>query len=465
MKISKYLRQACAFSALLACTGPARQPNLVVITVDTLRADSLGVYGNPDGHTPFIDAFAAGAVVFENALTAIGTTIPSHATLFTGLYPKHHGVRWNGDALDDGFTTLAELLGDAGYETAAFVSWPSMLRAGGLGQGFVFSDPVKLESGLSAGSGDAVNELAIPWIASLIEQPFFLWLHYFETHSPYRLTPFAREKLAGYRGPLAAGAPTRTFYALGREIPWTPREARALRVLYDGEVREADRLVGQVLDALRRRDLISGTIVVITSDHGQALGEHGQVGHGSLLSQPVLHVPLMVYLPGVAPRRVPARVGLVDLLPFLLELLELPPPPNLDGRSLAPILTGDPLPAQRYFAEVRDPGDRLARIRKKFDDPQVLARVLAKALEREAGSVAVFEDDIKGVLSPEDFRVYDLAKDPQELQPMVPERADSELTALRTVSSSYREGTAIESSGREFTQAVMRELEALGYIQ
>ncbi len=450
-----------ALLCLPACTEPERRPNVVIITVDTLRADALGVYGNPGGHSPHIDAFAADAIVFENAVTAIGTTFPSHATMFTGLYPKHHGVRENADALDESFTTLAEVLSAEGYETAAFVSWRSMLSRGGLHQGIATSDLEGSRPSYRPRRGEEVNEAAIPWLESREDGPFFVWLHYFETHSPYRLTPFAREQLAGYRGSLAEGVTTQMLYSLGREVPWTPEEARALRILYDGEVREADRLVGEVLDALQRRGLISETLVVITSDHGQALGENGQVGHGFLLLQPVLQVPLVALIPDLAPRRISTRVSLTDLTPFVLDQLELSVPPGLDGRSLP--LSGDSLPSRVCFAESRGIKDR-GKNRKASADPKRRALRLSAGLERDFGSVAVFDGDTKGVWSSNGFRVYDLATDPGERFPKTPDPEDSQLAALRDRAASYLDSEEIEHS-REILEAVREELEALGYLR
>ena len=453
-----------ALLGLQACARSGDQFNLIVITLDTLRADALGTYGNPYGHSPHIDAFAKDAVVFENAIAAIGTTFSSHSTIFTGKYPKNHGVMWNGDALDNRFTTLAEILSAAGYETAALVSLGSMLSRGGLQQGFsTVSDLVESEPALR--DGVDVNEMAISWLDSREERPFFLWLHYFEPHAPYRLTQFARERMAGYQGPLAAGASVKAFYSLGHEIPWTPEEVRALRALYDGEVRETDRLIGEILDVLRRRELVSKTLVVIAADHGQALGEQGQIGHGFLLTQTVLHVPLMVRLPRVAPRRISNRVSLVDLTPFLIDSLGLPVPPDLDGQSLAGLLVGESQPSRLYFAEVRQIGSRLASIRKRLTDPKRRARALLAAVEQDPGAVAIFDGNVKGVWRNGEFRVYDLASDADELHPRIPEPGNAELTALREFAASYHQRGPIERSRTEFNEAARRELEALGYIR
>ena len=421
--------------------NPPRRDNIVVITIDTLRADALGIYGNSDGHSPRLDAWAADAVIFDRALTAVGTTFPSHATLFTGLYPKHHGVRQNTDRLDDRFTTLAEILSDAGYDTASFVSLGPMLRRGGLHQGIDTASDGPETKG-PARPGSEVNEMAIPWLTARGERPFFLWLHYFEPHSPYPLTPFAREQLAGYTGPLAEGASVKTFYRLGDEIPWTPEEMRAVRVLYDAQVREVDRAVGEILELLQRPDLISKTTVFVTADHGQALGEHGETGHAWGLRQPVLHVPLIARFPDVQPRRIAHRVGLVDLVPTVLDRLSLPVPQGLDGTSLLPLLDGQPLPHDTYFAEVRH----------------------SRVLWPEDRSIAVFDGDLKGIFKPGESYFFDLEDDPQELSPLTGDFETGSQAALKRLAADYHR-TEVEVAQPEVSEAVRKELEALGYIE
>ncbi len=431
--------------AVTGRNGPAasqpRRDNIVIITIDTLRADALGTYGNTGDHSPHLDAWAADAVIFDQALTAVGTTFPSHATLFTGLYPKHHGVRQNTDRLDDRFTTLAEILSAAGYDTASFVSLGPMLRRGGLHQGIdTASDGPKTKG--PARSGGQVNEMAVPWLSARGERPFFLWLHYFEPHSPYPLTPFAREQLGDYTGPLAEGASVKTFYRLGDEIPWTPDEMRAVRILYDAQVREVDRTVGEILDLLQRPDLISETTVFVTADHGQALGEHGETGHAWGLMQPVLHVPLIARFPDVQPRRIAHRVGLVDLLPTVLDRLGLPVPSGLDGVSLLPLLDGQSPADDTYFAEVRQ----------------------SRVLWPEDRSIAVFEDDLKGIFKPGQSSFYDLADDPRELSPLPLDFENDSQAALRRMAADYHR-TEVEIEQPEVTDAVRKELEALGYIE
>ena len=252
---------------LLCCTRADGPPNVIVITLDTLRADFVGAYGNPSGHTPAIDRLAAQGVVFERAAAPMGTTLPSHASLFTGLRPRRHGLRSNAGKLHRSLPTLAEQFVARGYETGAWVGMPSLLTRSGLHRGFGRrSDPANGSAGASIRSGAEVNAGFRDWLSGReSDDPFFVWLHYFEPHSPYPMTPYARRALRGYRGEFRGGAPILRFYQLGTVIPWSDVERNAIRRLYEGSVRDADRLVGEVLDLLDRRGLAERTVVVVTA--------------------------------------------------------------------------------------------------------------------------------------------------------------------------------------------------------
>lgn len=227
-----------------------------------------------------------------------------------------------------------------------------------------------------------------------------------------------------------------------------PPKRRAVRVLYDGEVRELDRLIAPVLDALDERGLADDTIVVRTADHGQLLGEGGAVGHGLSLEEPVLRVPLIVYDPRVVdpPSRVSERVGLVDLAPTLLELLGEPPADGVDGRSLVGALRGEALGDRLYFAEMNEPlWDK---------DPTEIRR----------RDVAVYEGDLKAVHDREGSRMFDLSADPAARSPLAPGARGARSAELAELARAYHSrGRA--HSGRVKDPAVADELRALGYLE
>jgi arylsulfatase A-like enzyme len=447
-------RLSALFLALAALAsacgeGAAQRPNVLLVTIDTQRADALGIYGNPGGHTPHIDRLAADAVVFEQAVTSSGTTFPSHATMFTGLEPASHGVRSNADRLDASFTTLAERLFVQGYDTAAFVSYASMLVRGGLDQGFLaVSDREAPERGMPVRRGSDVNALAQAWLATPRERPFLLWVHYFEPHAPLRLTEYARSRLGHGGGPFGRRVSVQELMALGRDVPWTPERREALRIFYDGETREADRLVGELLDLLRSEGLYDRTIVVLTADHGEALGEHGDVGHGLVVWEPVLRVPLVIRDPrNPGPRRVATRVGLVDLAPTLLDLLDMEAPEPSEGRSVAAAVRGEPIAEARYFAQTRP---------------------LEGAPGRRDGSeenTIVYQGPQKAVITATRVVVYDLGEDPGEEQGRTLAAGEPEAQRWRQAAAGLLQAAEPAAPAPRLSREVEAELRALGYLE
>jgi len=414
--------------------------NVVIVTLDTMRVDPFGTYGNPGGHTPALDRFASQATVFENALTSIGTTLPAHASLFSGTYPKTHGVRWNGDHVSEDMLVLAEILKRRGYATGAFVSKPRLLE-NGLGQGFDAQDVDGLRPGIETNVG------AKQWMSQQTK-PFFLWIHYFDAHSPYRLSTYAKQGFArqAYAGPYIQGASIHQFYKFGQEIPATPEETDAIRTLYDGEVRAVDQAFDDLWKAVERFQDADNTIVVVVADHGQMLGEHDRVGHGFYLWNEVLWIPLFIRVPGQCEGgRVSTRVGIVDVFPTVLELLGIDAPTKPEGRSLAPVFAGKSLPPGTYFAECRALGNTKIRT------------------EEEANAVAIFNGHTKGVLKAETFTAYDVSADPDEQHPISEERQSLRHRRLRARLEQYR--PTFDNEIGPLSPEERQHLEALGYIR
>jgi arylsulfatase A-like enzyme len=321
-------RLACS-AFLLAGMGssacqprPAARPNVVLISIDTLRADRLGCYGAADAETPAIDGLARQGVTFRRAYSPLPLTLPAHATLLTGLEPPAHGLVDNGlTAVALGAPTLAERLQAAGYDTVAFVAAFVLNRVFGLDRGFLVYDdgpPAETElRGLFHGVADARERVdaALAWLARPRQRPFFLFLHLYDVHAPHVVPgPFARR---------FASRP------------------------YDGEVAYVDSQVRRLLDILEARGLAGTTLVVLTSDHGESLGDHGEATHGIFVYDATLHVPLILRWPGsIAPGRViEDPVGLADVTPTVLDLLGLPPSVPSQGRA---VLRSGP-PAQRLL--------------------------------------------------------------------------------------------------------------------
>ncbi len=321
----------------LACVAPraATRPNIVLVTLDTTRADRMGFLGSTRGVTPALDALAREGVVFTRAFAQAPITTVSHATLLTGTFPPFHGVNDFGVPLAAGVPYLPDLLHGQGYRTAAFVGSLILDPRGGTAPGFdrgfdVYDAGYRTRRPgddryrtLERRAGEVVAR-ALAWLSGAGGGPFFLWVHLYDPHDPYEPPADLAKRFAG--------AP------------------------YDGEIAAADRAVGRLVEGLRQRGLLSASIVAIAADHGEALGEHGEDTHGVFLYDETLHVPLMVRAPGVAPARVITRVRLADVAPTLLELAGLPRAAAMQGESLAPLWRPDPRVDDRpVYAETQYP--------------------------------------------------------------------------------------------------------------
>jgi choline-sulfatase len=319
---------AVALCGLLsACSRSAVDPqaNVVVITLDTTRADRLSPYGYMDASMPALERLAREGVVFDRAMTVAPLTLPAHTSLFTGLFPPHHGVRDNADrALASSQTTLAETLRASRFRTGAFVSSVVLASDRGLAQGFEHYVDVPTSDDRRPRQlqrrGDEVMDDAIRWVDEVRSAPFFLWVHLYDAHRPYD--------------------------------PPEPYRSRHFDP-YVGEIAFADAQIGRLLDHLRVHGLLERTIVIVAGDHGESLGEHGEENHGIFVYENVLRVPLIVRLPAllrsrsVVPRRVSDIVRLVDVTPTVLDLLGLTPPSSnadrpIDGVSLLSRMRGSP---------------------------------------------------------------------------------------------------------------------------
>ncbi|HEX5045417.1 MAG TPA: sulfatase-like hydrolase/transferase [Candidatus Polarisedimenticolaceae bacterium] len=322
-------RLAALALAITSC-GCAAKParTVILVTLDTTRADHLGCYGYREGHTPALDGFAGEAVLFEQAQAAVPVTLPSHATMFTGEYPPMHGVRYNGMFhVTEETVTLAERLKAAGFRTAAVPAAYPVARVTGLAQGFdvyrdLFSESDTELPSTAERRADDVTELGLAWLAEQEEEKAFLWLHYFDAHAPY-VPPFP-------------------YSAQYRDHP------------YDGEIAYVDQALGKLIEGLKKGGRWKDAVILIAGDHGEGLYEHGEVAHADLVYQSTMHVPFLVKAPGVRQRRVSEPVSLVDVTPTILELAGRPVPP-MAGRSLVGLLHGKGSPPRSlYFESIAD---------------------------------------------------------------------------------------------------------------
>ena len=318
--------RALAFLAIFtASTAWAEAPNIILVTVDTTRADRMGFLGSKRGLTPNLDGLARQGVVFEKAFSQAPLTPVSHATIFTGTYPQFHTVTDFGHPLPALLPYLPEILQKSGYHTAAFIGSlildPKANMAPGFDRGFDFFDAgfhAKREAGedryhtVERRAGDVVAH-AMAWLEKNQKPPFFIWVHLYDPHAPYD--------------------------------PPSPYDK--IKDRYDGEVAYSDASLGKLFAYLRRRGLYDRALITVMSDHGESLGAHGEKMHGIFLYDETIHVPLLFKLPGslLAGRRVTTRVRLVDVAPTVLSMLSLPLPPTFQGESLVPLMKSAARPA------------------------------------------------------------------------------------------------------------------------
>jgi arylsulfatase len=430
---------------LLAALGcqPARpglgRPHVVLVVADTLRADHVGPWGAPAHATPFLDELAARSIVFEDSTSASSQTVPSVLSLWTGRYPVGHGNRYFPATnsfrvaraqvrprVDGSAPLLQEQLAAAGYATAAIVTNPWLQRRYGFDRGFEVYRELFARGDLVRGR--KVNEAVATLIDELRARPLFLYVHYMDTHPPFDPepeypTPFM-DGLAGVR----LGAVNHSAEGFGAA------DIAYAHGLYAASVRALDERLRE-LHALLRARFEDDLLFVLVGDHGEEFAEHGGLGHGYQLFQESVRVPLLVSHPALAPRRITAPTGGVDVLPTLLDLLALPAPEGVDGISLAPSIRGEGEPAERaIFSEL---GERVAI--------RVGARKLIAHREAET-----------------DTRVFDLEADPGETSP-VAERPAALLAAWRAFAS--RVPAAASAAMPESLDAESEaRLRALGYL-
>ena len=395
---------------------PARAEirNVLLISLDTTRADYLGCYGSPAQTTPNIDAVAADGVLFENVIAPAPLTLPSHASMLTGMTPPHHGVRDNlFAALAPTAETLAEMLKGDGFSTCAVVSAVVLHRMYGLDQGFdSYRDRFEGPTGPMSGSerpGDDTSRMAIEWLNQHGGEPFFLFLHYYDPHFPYTPPePFASR------------------------FPHSP---------YDGEVAFTDHCVGLVIKKLKDLGIFDSTLIVIVGDHGEMLGEHEEPAHGYFIYQSALRVPLIARVPGVPARRVQSVAGVVDVTPTICALLGVESPSPRQGIDLSPLLGGP-----------REPGDE----RYQYCESLTPTKYQANGLWGLVGDRWKYIQTTKREL-------YDLRADPQELDNVVSSHplVARELAERLAEHFSDAEGTG---SAVDLDDETLARLRSLGYV-
>ncbi len=402
-----------------------RKLNVLLVTLDTTRADRLGVYGFDEVDTPVIDGLAARGVTFMRAYASTPLTLPSHTSLFTGTHPPYHGVRDNGAHIaPEGLQTLAESFQQAGYRTGAFVGAFVLDSRWGLAQGFdryfdEFELPRQRMISLSTvqRSGSEVVDTALAWAREDDTTPFFMWVHLYDPHTPYD--------------------------------PPEPFRSRYADQPYVGEIAWTDSVVGRLTSWLDDSGRSDDTYVVVAADHGESLGEHGENEHGLLLYESAIRVPLIIATPFDEPQGIQRQelVSLIDVMPTVLELTGLEVPEEVHGRSLVPLFTNDAevegRPDERVYAETFYP-----RLHFGWSELQ-----------------AILEPTHKLIISSEP-ELYDLLQDPEEQENLAPQRAATAEALRREAEElvAQFEENANPANTVTLDQETLQRLAALGYI-
>jgi len=339
---------------LVSCGAKEQRLNIMIIGIDTLRRDHLGCYGYERETTPNIDRLATRSILFEDAVSQSPWTLPSFATMLTSLYPTQHGAGdlhthgagSYGTRMSTSFPPLAMMLLKKGYSTGAVVNAPALAPELGVDRGFEFYSTAPRWNRRLA---DETTQDALKWIDGNSENPFFIFVHYFDPHLDYEPPPpYDTHFDPDYNGSIEGAFTRETYYKmeemLSRENdPQAATEWDHIRALYDGEIRFTDKAVGGLLEGIDERGLRENTLIVFMSDHGEEFFDHKGFEHGHTLYDELIKVPLMFSLPGRLPegRRIGQQVRILDVVPTVLEVLGIRPWTHLEGASLMPLITGE----------------------------------------------------------------------------------------------------------------------------
>jgi arylsulfatase A-like enzyme len=452
--------------------GRASEPlNIILFSIDTLRADGLGCYGNPRNTSPEIDRLAKDSIIFQNALTPSSWTLPSHMSLVTSLYPSVHRCEvlplWarTVNRLSEHWITLPEILKGFGYFTVAYTDGKFLGSVFNFDQGFDICDD----------SGGGIEKIADKAIRGLkrygFDKPFFLFLHCYDVHH-YRPpaeyeNSFVREyggRLKSYRqtgNELEARVTANTFYSLDAA------DVQYLRDLYEAEIKKTDTHFGRILAYLKERGLYENTVIVVTSDHGEEFWEYGRTGHGWSLHQNLLKVPLILKSPTFSnpDRKIHEWAGIIDVAPTILDILDLPIPREFQGVSLLPLIDRVNIPERAFLAEASHLGNQKCLISDGYAYHFNQFPPLGEHLFNWKRFLYVW----RNIMHFSKNRLYSLSRDPDEKDNVIAEELETaeymKKQLLEKVKSNLSRSTA-PAGGQEITidEETRKHLESLGYV-
>ena len=441
-----------AFLLAAGCTDRPRLPNVILISLDTVRADHLSVYGYHRPNTPNLTRLAEEGVVFEQAFTPTPWTVPAHMSLFTSLYPSVHSIT-HLTPQSDMSKMLPEMLKNAGYQTAAFVA-PVLSEDYGFSKGYDHYFRAK-----RVRPADIMVDRALEWLAQdpsrpvIRKPPFFLFLHLFDAHHPYEPPwPFDTAYVPAYRPNIREISHSHP-YAQDKEL--STEELTEVVALYDGEIAYTDFAIGRFLDELETLGLYDSSLIVVFGDHGEGFLEHGLMNHGNSVYDELIRIPLLVRFPGgrSAGTTVEEPVQLIDVTPTILREVGMEPLPAMQGSFLLGPFQAD---GSRRFAYASEGFAACLRTSswKLIENPPSRFEKIPKAKQVK-------------------YELYDLKEDPKEqnnLAVTLPDRVESMSRTLHSIDQENRKlreriREALDVRELELTEEQERELRALGYIQ
>ncbi len=441
-----FRRLATVCLLALASCGTDDRPRLVVlVSIDTLRADHLGLYGYDRKTSPRLDRLALESTVFDDAMSSSPWTLPAHASLLTGLYPSRHGLISHERYLASGLATLPQLFSKAGYRTAAVVNSHNLAPEFGLDRGFEKYRYVEERVDRREPSTE-ITDQAMQRVREAGGKPLFLFLHYYDVHSDYASLPEHEAVfLRPYDG-IADGSTAQLAAHREGKVPMSASDAPNLIDRYDAGIQQMDGEIGRFLDFLGEEGLGEETLLVLTSDHGEEFFEHGGVLHGQTQYQEVIRVPLLIKGPGIpSGRRVSDPVSLIDIVPTLAARAGLLAPAGIDGVDLSGLWTGGGLDDRYLFSEadhnnVEHDITRAVRFRS--------FKLHFNRLSRE-------------------YRLYDLSLDPGERDavPAGQENAMAALSALSKRLEAFMATERAEAPSRTLSEEEIEKLRSLGYLR
>ncbi|MCB1022507.1 MAG: sulfatase [Bryobacterales bacterium] len=433
--------------------------NVLFVTIDTLRADHLSAWGYHLETSPNLDKLAAEGVRYENAYTVTSRTAPSHLSMFTSRYPQEHGAKLNGFALpqDSKFLLLPQVLQKHGYKNAAFVSaWPLTKKLTKIDPYFDVYDEDLSRSYQTINSmryAEDVTPRAIDWIKKNKQGPFFAWVHYFDPHSPYDFRP-------EYEVKKQTGKPDHTKDR-GEDVVMKDLQA------YNSEILYTDHWVGKLIEALDAEGLKENTLVIVTADHGESIGERGYQGHSHRLYESVVHIPLIFRMPGTvqAGKTVSTRVSTLDLMPTILDMTLKKSDPNakvptdMDGRSLAANLEKGEEAPDRTVRYVAFGGQ-------KWLMPGWLAKLWLRDLDFPL-KMGYRAGEKKVIWTPEkeELEIFNLTRDPFENKALTPEEGEKAYDGETDQLTKWFKATHLNNGENRMDEKDQEALKSLGYIQ